>query len=123
LPKLQSLTLDIRGAHVTELDTLTQIHSLEQLTVFLRWSQVHDLPDLAAMTNLHTLELNIDGDWGLEELPDISRLQSLKNLTLTLVGSHIEKLPNLSQLSSAHVDCRLSKDSGRSPSVLFFVAR
>lgn len=98
---LQTLYMDIRGAHLQDirgaplqdLEKIEQSNTIEKLTVRLLWSQVNDLPKLAAMPRLDRLELDVE-PWGLEELPDLSNLH-LKELTLDLQNSTMLSLPRL----------------------------
>ena len=105
--RLQMLSLDIRGVHLQDLrgaplqdlekigqsDTTGRSNPIEKLTVRLLWSQVNDLPKLAAMPKLDRLELDVE-PWGIEELPDLNNLH-LKELTLDLQSTTRLKLPRL----------------------------
>jgi hypothetical protein len=98
LHTLKSLSLDLRGIESTDFSWIAKISTLDKLRLRLRWSQVGDLPDLCALTQLHSLELDLDDWWNEEELPKLSCLTSLTELILGLRNSHISALPNLSSL-------------------------
>lgn len=93
LQKLESLALDIQDADVKDLAEISQLHSLKTLTLHLNWEQVHNsgMPNLAAL-NLQQVELDLDRDWGFEELPELAGLNHVTQLKLVLSGTHIESL-------------------------------
>ena len=98
--RMQTLMLDLRGSNQAHADTITLLKRLEKLILYLRWAQVNDLPALAAIQNLHYLELHFDNRATVEELPDLSHLHELKELKLYLENAQdFEGLPNLSALS------------------------
>jgi hypothetical protein len=100
--RLQMLFLDIRGIHLQDLrgaplqdlEKIGQSNTIEKLTIRLKWSQINDLPKLAAMLKLDRLELDVEEYWEIEQLPDLSDLH-LVEITLDLPNTTMMRLPRL----------------------------
>jgi hypothetical protein len=96
---LQALTLDLRQPNRADADMIVRLPRLEKLVLLLRWYQVNDLPGLTNITNLHSLELELDGYATVENLPDLSHLVALRDLSLHLDRArNVDALPNLGGL-------------------------
>ena len=145
IPKLHTLTLDLRGNHSQDLGGLSKLANIKNLTVDLDNSWLHELPDLTALSrltnlrlkltysrirnvnqisalhNLESLDLNFRGSRQIVDLPDLSGFRKLKCLNLGLSDTSVSRLPNglenLASLETLSIDLTQQIDISVLPSL------
>lgn len=104
---LKKLTLNISSSQVSDLQPLTRLSNLTQLTLDLRFNrQVRDLQPLLQLQGLRELSLYL----GNSQVPDLQPLAQLSGLTqlrvdlssqvFTLISSQVHDLQPLAQLKN-----------------------
>ncbi|MEK7833935.1 MAG: hypothetical protein AAB401_22800, partial [Acidobacteriota bacterium] len=83
LSNLTQLTLSLRESQVSNLEALSKLSNLQQLTLDLSRSRVINLEALSKLSNLQQLTLNLDSSQ-VSNLEALSKLSNLQQLTLNL---------------------------------------
>lgn len=110
LTSLDQLTLDLSYSSASDLNPLVKLSELTKLTLDLGFSQVSDLKLLKSLSKL--TELNLDFRYGrVNTLEALSELRNLTQLTLNLSESQVSDLKPLEQLNAL---ARLALNLGNS---------
>ncbi|MBS1787982.1 MAG: hypothetical protein JST85_09685 [Acidobacteria bacterium] len=117
LSNLQQLTLNLRVSEVSNLEPLSKLSNLQQLRLDLRLSKVSNLEPLLKLSNLQQLRLDLS-DSEESNLEPLLKLSNLQQLRLDLSDSEVsnwEPLLKLSNLQQLRLDLSDSEASNLEP--------